>query len=115
MPCGAARSKLEIWKLCGFMPPLKYEPTGMANTEKMNSGAVRTPMLSPVPITNGRRYRAPLPCGGTNFSLALTTCLHASMNTSVGTCGISRRAQLRCMRAAFWSGRNRLIEPSLQR
>ncbi|MCY1457797.1 hypothetical protein D9M71_751220 [compost metagenome] len=87
----------------------------MAKIEKMNSGAVRTPMLSPTPMTNGRRYSAPLPYGGMKRSLALTTCLQASMNCSVGTCGISRRSQLRCMRRAFWSGRNRLIEPSLQR
>ncbi|MNP63635.1 hypothetical protein D3C76_1590510 [compost metagenome] len=88
----------------------------MQKIEKMNSGAVRTPMLSPTPITNGRRYSAPpVPYGGMKRSLARTTSLHASMNCSVDTCGISRRAQLRCMRAAFWSGRNRLIEPSLQR
>jgi hypothetical protein len=42
-----------------------------ANTEKMNSGAVRTPMLSPTPITNGRRYSAPpVPYGGMKRSLA---------------------------------------------
>ena len=94
------------------MPPLKYAPTGQQKIEKIYSGAELTPTLSPTPIKNGRKYSvAPLPYGPTHSSLAFTTCLQASTNISTDTSGIKRRWQLRCIRLAFSSGRNKLIEP----
>jgi hypothetical protein len=49
-------------KLDGAKPPLKYAPTGQQNTEKINSGAVFTPIFSPVPNRKGRKYNvAPEP------------------------------------------------------
>ncbi len=39
----------------------------------------------------------------------------ASRNSSSGICGSARRAAERCMRFAFWSGRNVHTEPSSRR
>lgn len=87
----------------------------MQNTEKMNSGAGRTPMLSPVLITNGRRYSAAAAVRR-DEPLVGRDHLFAGVDEHVGRhMRHQQAAQLRCIRAAFWSGRNRLIEPSLQR
>jgi hypothetical protein len=44
---------------------LKYAPTAAAKTVKVYDGAGPRPRMGPVPSSRGRRYREPLPIGGT--------------------------------------------------
>ena len=86
----------------------------MQKTVKIYSDAGFTPILSPTPISTGLIYKvAPVPYGGTHSLLAFTTCIQASINFSTGTCGIRSLSQLSFIRAAFLSGLNNWILPSL--
>ena len=103
-------------KFVGVNPPLKYAPTGITKIEKIYSVAGRTATLFPTPIMNGRIYKLPpVPYGGNHCSFAFTTFFTASIKRSSGNSGMSNRRHERAIRAAFWSTRNKLMLPSLQR
>uniref|UniRef100_A0A0A9F1A5 Branched-chain-amino-acid aminotransferase n=1 Tax=Arundo donax TaxID=35708 RepID=A0A0A9F1A5_ARUDO len=62
--------------------------------------------MAPLPMSRGRRYRAPFPCGGTQRLLARTVCLTAWTNCSTEGAGMHMRSAPCCIRRAFSSGRN---------